>query len=126
MERAGKAVMKKPDRPATGNLIAELPDGVLDEELFDVLHSRPNFRIERIVSTGQVTAENDWYDQDDDEWVAVIAGAAKLEIEGEASERQLFEGDWIFLPAHCRHRVTWTRKDPPTVWLAVHHRPADS
>jgi hypothetical protein len=25
------------------------------------------------------------------------------------------------LPAHCRHRVTWTQKTPPTVWLAIHY-----
>jgi len=29
-------------------------------------------------------------------------------------------GDHVFLPAHKRHRVTWTDPDRPTVWLAVH------
>jgi hypothetical protein len=32
----------------------------------------------------------------------------------------LAKGDWVLLPAHCRHRVTWTQSEPPTVWLAVH------
>jgi cupin 2 domain-containing protein len=52
--------------------------------------------------------------------VLVVAGAARLRIEGEAADRELSEGDWILLPAHCRHRVTWTRAEPATVWLAMH------
>nr|WP_276562415.1 cupin domain-containing protein [Hoeflea prorocentri] len=104
-------------------MTAGLPAEILREEVFDVLHARSNLRIERIISTGQMTPEGEWYDQDDDEWVAVIEGSARLQIEGEGDERELGEGDWIFLPAHCRHRVTWTRQRPPTVWLAIHHRP---
>ena len=45
-----------------------------------------------------------------------------MRIEGESKDRALAEGDWILLPAHCRHRVTWTRAQPPTVWLAIHFR----
>ena len=41
--------------------------------------------------------------------VAVLVNGVALE-----------EGDYIFLPAHCRHRVAWTRSQPPTVWLAIH------
>lgn len=80
-------------------------------------------RNQRIVSTGQVTLEGRWYDQDAHEWVMVVEGAARLRIEGESEERELGEGDWILLPAHCRHRVTWTRASPPTIWLAVHFTP---
>ena len=35
-------------------------------------------------------------------------------------DRELGEGDYLFLPAHCRHRVAWTRSEPPTVWLAIY------
>ena len=80
-------------------------------------------RIERITSTGQATPEGEWYDQDTEEWVLLVEGAARLRIEGESEDRALNEGDWIFLPVHCRHRVTWTRAEPPTVWLAVHFTP---
>ena len=86
----------------------------------DLLVERPGLRIERIVSTGQATPEGQWYDQDSDELVLVVDGAARLSIEGESGERELGEGDWILLPAHCRHRVAWTRAEPPTVWLAIH------
>jgi len=104
----------------TGNLKRDLPVRPLPDEVVGLLLDRPGVRIERIVSTGQTTPEGLWYDQETDEWVLVVAGAARLRIEGEATDRELGEGDWILLPAHCRHRVTWTRAEPPTVWLAVH------
>src|SRR6187431_1819756 len=106
----------------TGTLAGDLPNRPLPDEVVDQLVECQGLRIERIVSAGQTTPEGQWYDQDTDEWVLVIAGAARLRIEGEATDRELGEGDWILLPAHCRHRVTWTRAEPPTVWLAVHFR----
>lgn len=104
----------------TGNLERDLPARPLPDEICDLLVERPGLRLERIVSTGQATPEGQWYDQEDDEWVLVVSGAARLRIEGESADRELGEGDWIMLPAHCRHRVTWTRAEPPTVWLAIH------
>ncbi|MGB6428379.1 MAG: cupin domain-containing protein [Methyloceanibacter sp.] len=89
----------------------------------DLLLDRQGLRVERIVSTGQATPEGQWYDQDTDEWVVVIAGAARLRLENEDEDRELGEGDWVLLPAHCRHRVTWTRTEPPTIWLALHFTP---
>jgi cupin 2 domain-containing protein len=100
------------------NLFADLPDKA-DTELSTDLLDRPGVRIERIVSTGQASPPDFWYDQDWDEWVLLLAGSAGLAIEGEA-ERRLAPGDPVFLPAHTRHRVAWTDADGPTVWLAVH------
>lgn len=106
----------------TGTLKRDLPARPLPDEVVDLLVEREGLRIERIVSTGQTTPQGQWYDEETGEWVLVVAGAARLRIEGEATDRELGEGDWIFLPAHCRHRVTWTRAEPPTVWLAIHFR----
>jgi len=106
----------------TGNLRSGLPARPLPDEVVDLLVEHPGLRIERIVSTGQATPEGQWYDQDSDELVLVVDGTARLSIEGESEERELGEGDWILLPVHCRHRVTWTRAEPPTVWLAIHFR----
>ena len=108
-----------------GNLLHGLPVRALAEEIVDTLLDWPGIvRIERIVSTGQSTAEGEWYDQESDEWVLLVEGAARLRIEGEDEDRALGEGDWIMLPAHCRHRVTWTQVEPPTVWLAIFIKPA--
>jgi cupin 2 domain-containing protein len=106
-----------------GNLGEGLPAPPLAGELTETLCHLPGLRIERIVSTGQATPKGQWYDQDSDEWVLVVAGAARILIEGEERERELAAGDWLLLPAHCRHRVTWTERDPPTVWLAIHVAP---
>jgi cupin 2 domain-containing protein len=106
----------------TGTLKRDLPARPLPDEVVDLLVEREGLRIERIVSTGQTTPQGQWYDEDTGEWVLVVAGAARLRVEGEATDRELGEGDWIFVPAHCRHRVTWTRAEPPTVWLAIHFR----
>jgi len=103
-----------------GNLGRGLPAGPLAAELAETLCRGEGLRIERIVSTGQATPEGEWYDQEGDEWVLLVAGAARLLIAGEAEERELRPGDWLLLPAHCRHRVIWTESDPPTVWLAIH------
>jgi cupin 2 domain-containing protein len=104
----------------TGNLRSGLPARPLPDEVVDLLVDHAGLRIERIVSTGQTTPEGQWYDQETDEWVLLVEGAARLRIEGEREDRELSEGDWILLPAHRRHRVTWTRAAPPTVWLAIH------
>jgi cupin 2 domain-containing protein len=50
-----------------------------------------------------------------------VAGSAGLLIEGETAPRMLAPGDYLYIPAHTRHRVEWTSVDKPTVWLAVHH-----
>ena len=102
-----------------GNLGRGLPAGPLEAELTETLSRGKALRIERIVSTGQATPEGEWYDQEDDEFVLLVAGAARVLIAGEAQARELRPGGWLLLPAHCRHRVTWTESDPPTAWLAI-------
>ena len=100
------------------NLFDPLPPPSPEEVVTELL-SRPGVRIERIVSTGQATPE---LDGAEDEWVVLLQGAAGLWIEAEG-ERALRPGDHVFLPAHRRHRVTWTSAAPPAVWLAVHLGP---
>lgn len=104
----------------TGNLFRDMPQAGLDDESFKDLLAQPGVRIERIVSHGHASAPGFWYDQDWHEWVIVLAGGAKLRFEDEADARLLEAGEYIFIPAHRRHRVDWTRGEGPTVWLAVH------
>ena len=100
------------------NLLSSLPDASVSEITEALLCAR-GVRLERIVSQGQVSPPGYWYDQDEAEWVIVLNGSARLAIAGERDDRLLREGDAIFLPAHCRHRVTWTDPHVPTVWLAL-------
>ena len=105
-----------------GNLFAGIDEEKRDEELLTTLAERPGVRIERIVSTGQASPPGFWYDQDWGEWVVLLSGAARLRFADEDEARYLGPGDWVDIPAHCRHRVEWTDLDQPTVWLAVHSR----
>jgi cupin 2 domain-containing protein len=90
-------------------------------EVFEPLVQAAGLRLERIISTGQTTPSGEWLVQDWDEWVLLLAGAARLLIEGDEAPRELRPDDWINIPAGVRHRVEWTSKDPPTVWLALHY-----
>ena len=96
-----------------------LPDPLPSTEQFSDLIPNRGVKIERIVSTGQITPENEWYDQDRDEWVALLQGEAELTYENGRIVR-LNAGDHVFIPAREKHRVTYTSADPPCIWIAVH------
>jgi cupin 2 domain-containing protein len=105
----------------TANLFTSLPPPSSLEVVEELLRGC-RFRIERIVSTGQATPPGQWYDQEDDEWVVLLTGAAALRFDDEPQERELLPGDLVNIPAHRRHRVEWTAPDRATVWLAIHYR----
>ena len=105
------------------NLLEDVPARA-DKEIFTELLRRGSVRIERIVSTGQSTPADEPHCQGHDEWVLLLAGSAGLRIEGE-DECKLRPGDHVLIAAHRPHWVTWTAKDEPTIWLAVHLPGAD-
>ena len=106
---------------AAKNLYADIPE-TLDKELFTTLVTGSNVRIERIVSRGQSSPEQGWYDQDTDEWVFLLQGAAVIAYP-DGSEVTLGEGDYLHIPASSQHRVKSTDPDAATVWLAIHYAP---
>ena len=95
--------------------IFELPQLPLPEELATVLAEGNGVRIERIVSTGQVS---DWYDQAETEFVALLEGNAVVEFEG-GKTITMSKGDTLLIKQHERHRVSYTSNEPPCVWLCV-------
>jgi mannose-6-phosphate isomerase-like protein (cupin superfamily) len=103
-----------PATPADRGRLAPASAAPVDGERLDVLHRGGGTVIEHIVSSAMVDPVT--YDQDHDEWVAVLEGSATLDVEGEPVV--LTAGDWIVLPAHRRHRVVATAAG--TRWLAVH------
>ena len=106
--------------PVTGRLDSEIP-GDLPEELVTVLASGRDMRVERIVSRGHASPPGSWYDQDEHEWVLVSVGRARLSFES-GEQLELGPGDYVHIPARCRHRVDWTDPDADTIWLAVFYR----
>lgn len=108
--------------PAGASPGAVAPGPAGGGEITEVLVEAGGMRLERIVSTGQASPPGFWYDQDTDEWVALLAGAAGLRFADQDGVVVLRPGDHLVIPAHRRHRVEWTAPDRPTIWLALHHR----
>ncbi len=106
---------------STNNLFSGIPREI-PQEIIEVLVKTSDFHLERIVSAGQATPPGVWYDQETHEWVLLLAGAAALLFAGEDRVRTLHPGDYVLIPAHCRHRVEWTDPEQKTVWLALHFR----
>lgn len=100
------------------NLLANIPSS-LDRELIEILAQGKQCRIERIVSMGQTSPPGFWYDQTEDEWVAVLQGHARLSLQEPEESVELFAGDHLLIKAHRKHRVEATSAEPATVWLAV-------
>lgn len=101
------------------HLKCELPD----EEIFDQLYQDKNIRIERIISSGQCSPPDFWYEQEDDEWVLLLQGEAVIRYRNH--EKVLMKtGDYLLIPAGLAHRVEMTSKDPPCIWLAIFFPPA--
>ncbi|MDP5281307.1 cupin domain-containing protein [Sphingomonas sp. DG1-23] len=121
-EPKAKAASKPRPKPRfkvkVENLLTRLP-AAKRAEAFTELLARPGVRVERIVSRGQATPEDAPMVQAQDEWVLLLEGAAGLRIE-DSNEVALHAGDHVWIAAGQKHWVTWTAKDRPTVWLAVH------
>jgi len=100
------------------NLFTGIPDK-LDKELFEILQQNEHVKIERIVSKGQTSPEKGWYDQAQNEWVLVIKGEAIITFENK--EVFMKAGSYIDIPAHTKHKVSWTNPQLETIWLAVHY-----
>lgn len=103
-----------------GNLFTALPQPAPQEFMQTLIQAGP-VRIERIISRGHTTPEGQWFDQETAEWVVLLQGAASLRIENQGELLTMQPGDYIYLPAHLRHRVEWTDPEHDTIWLAIHY-----
>ncbi len=97
------------------NLLENIPDSS-HEEIFQTLLENDKVKIERIISYGQTTPQDYWYDQDQDEFVMVVEGEAHI-VYDDGSIYNLFKGDSLYIKSHQKHQVTYTSN--PTIWLAI-------
>lgn len=88
----------------------------LHEEVFQTIIKNENVKIERIISYGQHTPQEFWYDQTEDEFVLVLEGEAKIAYDDE-NLYHLKKGDSLYIKAHQKHQVRYTSN--PTIWLAI-------
>lgn len=99
------------------NIYQNLPLN-LPEECVEILQSHSTVRIERIISQGHSTPVGEWYDQSENEWVMVLQGSGVIEYEN-GEQITLNVGDYLYLPAHVKHRVASTCENERTIWLAI-------
>lgn len=88
-----------------------------EEENFFEIFKNETIKIEKIVSNGQISPENFWYEQEKSEFILLLEGFAILEFENR--EVELKKGDCINIKAKQKHRVKFTSLDEPTIWFAV-------
>lgn len=94
--------------------IEKMPDS---DELVEILAESKSVRIERIVSSGHISQQGFWYDQHENEFVALLQGEAVITYED--GSIRLKAGDTTIIPAHKKHRVDFTSIEPLCVWLCV-------
>ena len=104
----------------TKNIFNDIPS-TFKKEIFENILLTKKFKLERILSKGHITPPNEWYYQEQNEWVLLLKGSADLQIEGKKDWVHLATGDYILIPAHVKHRVEWTDETEETVWLALHY-----
>lgn len=88
-----------------------------NEEKFFEIFKNETIKIEKIVSNGQTSPKNFWYEQEKSEFILLLEGFAILEFENR--EVELKKGDCLNIGVMEKHRVKFTSLDEPTVWFAV-------
>ena len=101
------------------NLLTGL-SAVVGTEEHARLHQGLSWHLDLIHSNGFASAEEEWFDQDTHEWVAVLRGSARLQFQDQTDALDLSAGDHLYLAPHRLHRVLRTDPDPGTLWLALH------
>ena len=100
----------------TANIFDNIFIDKKNEQVFDIL-KKDNIRIEKIVSNGQKSEKDFWYEQEENEFIMVIDGDAIIEFEDK--ECELKKGDYLIIEKMIKHRVKYTDTNGPTIWLAV-------
>lgn len=98
------------------NIFDDIKVDLQNEQFLTILQNQ-KIRIEKIVSNGQTSPKDFWYFQEENEFVLLLKGEAILEFEH--SEINLKKGDYIDIKAFIKHRVKYTSKSEPTIWLAI-------
>ncbi|MBD3807472.1 MAG: cupin domain-containing protein [Epsilonproteobacteria bacterium] len=83
-------------------------------EEFKTLFENKKIKIIRIISSQNL--KDKLYIQDEDEFVIVLEGSAKLRIGNDIKILQ--KGEFLYIPAKMPHKVLETQNG--TLWLAIH------
>lgn len=100
------------------NIYQQLPDASKNEVVEEIMLHH-NVRLERISSQGQSSLA--WQSSEQNEWVLLMQGAAKLCFAEPQQVLALKPGDYLLIPANCRHRVAWTSPQQQSIWLCCYY-----
>jgi cupin 2 domain-containing protein len=103
----------------SGNIFAIENETDSAKEVFIKLFGNNNCIVEKIISTGQSTPENEWLEEDSDEWVILLQGESEINFYN-GENNKMGKGDYLLIPSNTKHRVVRTSKNPPCIWLAIH------
>lgn len=98
------------------NIFDEIPVDKSEEKFFEIFKDE-KIKIEKIVSNGQKSPQDFWYEQEKNEFVLILEGFAIVEFED--FEVELKKGDCLNIKAYQKHRVKFTTLDETTIWFAV-------
>ena len=98
------------------NIFEQIIVNKSEEQFFEIFKNE-TIKIEKIVSSGQKSPENFWYEQEQSEFILLLEGHAILEFEDK--EIELKKGDCLNIKAFQKQRVKFTSLDEPTIWFAV-------
>jgi cupin 2 domain-containing protein len=107
--------------PVEVNNFLKLP-AILPErkELLEEVLSGDNVTVERIISTGQKSEDGCWMSQNRNELVLLLQGKSQIEFQDNMTIN-LNPGDYLLISSDTKHRVVYTSKEPPCIWLAIHY-----
>jgi cupin 2 domain-containing protein len=94
--------------------VFQYPHPQVDKELFFSEFENECVSIKTIISNTLSTPQE--FFQECDEWLIVLQGCAKIEMNG--ITHKLRKGDTLFIPARTKHTLRKTKKI--VVWLAVY------
>jgi cupin 2 domain-containing protein len=102
------------------NMLSGIPNTIPEEVVSGIIETG-SVRIKKIISKGHHSPDDEWYDQSENEWVMVVKGSGVLVFEN-GETVALTSGEYLNIPAHTRHRVSWTDPEEETIWLAVFYK----
>ncbi len=101
------------------NIYKNIPSSI-NEEIFEIIDSTDDVKVERIISDGNSSPKDFWYDQEKNELVFLLQGSAVIEYK-DGNKIEMNPGDYLIIPPHQLHRVNETSKEEKTIWLAIHY-----
>ncbi|MCL5730198.1 MAG: cupin domain-containing protein [Candidatus Pacearchaeota archaeon] len=104
------------------NLFTGIQKPENEPEIFKNIKLMENARIE-LVRSNYNEIPSRIYDQEEDEFVMIVKGRAKLLLEQNDKPEivEINPGDYLTIPRHMKHKVMETEKD--TYWVTVLYSP---